>query len=119
MTVSAEPAAAVETLKAVYLIRTELGVPHFAGVSNVLGLPTRGGHKQRFACATKKGLSAAIMNPYSLDMMKIYHAFRALHQMDENCSDYIEFAASIPAQSQQAVSARRPAGTANSAADQP
>ena len=56
------------------------------------------------------------MNPYSLDMMKIYHAFRALHQMDENCADYIEFAASIPAQSQQAASAAGPAGTANSAA---
>ena len=107
MTVSAEPAAAVETLKAVYLIRTELGCHTSLGVSNVsFGLPAREAiNSAFFACAMEKGLSAAIMNPYSLDMMKIYHAFRALHQMDENCSDYIEFAASIPAQTQQAASA--------------
>ena len=119
MTVSAEPAAAVETLKAVYLIRTELGCHTSLGVSNVsFGLPAREAiNSAFFACAMENGLSAAIMNPYSLDMMKVYHAFRALHQMDENCSDYIEFAASIPAQSQQAASAAAgPAGTANSSA---
>ena len=42
------------------------------------------------------GLSAAIMNPYAQDMMKSYYAFRALHQMDENCSDYIAFVSSLP-----------------------
>ena len=43
-----------------------------------------------------KGLSAAIMNPYSLEMMKAYKAFCALNGKDNNCADYINFAATIP-----------------------
>ena len=38
------------------------------------------------------------MNPYSTDMMKVYYAFRALHQLDENCGDYINFASALPSQ---------------------
>ena len=56
MTVSAEPAAAVETLKAVYLIRTELGCHTSLGVSNVsFGLPAREAiNSAFFACAMEK-----------------------------------------------------------------
>ncbi|MCR5161884.1 MAG: cobalamin-dependent protein, partial [Lachnospiraceae bacterium] len=36
------------------------------------------------------GLSAAIMNPASAEMMKAYYSFRTLHGLDENCADYIE-----------------------------
>ena len=42
------------------------------------------------------GLSAAIMNPYSLDMMKAYYTFCALKGLDDNCSNYITFAESLP-----------------------
>ena len=49
-----------------------------------------------FALALENGLSAAIMNPYSAEMMKTYYAFRAIHGLDENCADYIEFSANIP-----------------------
>jgi 5-methyltetrahydrofolate--homocysteine methyltransferase len=49
-----------------------------------------------FALALERGLSAAIMNPYSTEMMKTYYAFRALHGLDENCADYISFASSMP-----------------------
>ena len=37
----------------------------------------------------ENGLSAAIMNPYSADMMRTYYAFKALKGMDENCAEYI------------------------------
>ncbi len=98
MTVSAEPTAPMETLKALRIIKEELGCHTSLGVSNVsFGLPKRDAINAAFyTCALENGLSAAIMNPYAQDMMKSYYAFRALHQMDENCSDYIEFASSLP-----------------------
>ena len=45
--------------------------------------------------ALTRGLSAAIMNPYSSEMMKVYHSFRALSGLDDNCSDYISFASTL------------------------
>ena len=98
MTVSAEPDAAMETLKALRLIKEKLRCHTSLGVSNVsFGLPKRDAINAAFyTCALENGLSAAIMNPYALDMMKSYYAFRALHQMDENCSDYISFVSSLP-----------------------
>lgn len=97
MTVSADQSAAVETLKALDIIRNELGCHTSLGVSNVsFGLPKRELiNSTFFACALERGLSAAIMNPYSVDMMKTYHSFKALHNMDENCGEYIKFADSI------------------------
>ena len=98
MTVSAEPDAAMETLKALRLIKEKLRCHTSLGVSNVsFGLPKRDAINAAFyTCALENGLSAAIMNPYAQDMMKSYYAFRALHQMDENCSDYIGFVSSLP-----------------------
>lgn len=98
MTVSAEPDAAMETLKALRLIKEKLCCHTSLGVSNVsFGLPKRDAINAAFyTCALENGLSAAIMNPYAQDMMKSYYAFRALHQMDENCSDYIDFVSSLP-----------------------
>lgn len=98
MTVSAEPDAAMETLKALRLIKEKLRCHTSLGVSNVsFGLPKRDAINAVFyTCALENGLSAAIMNPYAQDMMKSYYAFRALHQMDENCSDYIGFVSSLP-----------------------
>lgn len=97
MTVSAEPTAAIETLKALKMIKTQLGCHTSLGVSNVsFGLPKRDAINAAFyTCALENGLSAAIMNPYAEDMMKAYYAFRALHQLDENCSDYIAYVSSL------------------------
>ena len=91
MTVSADQNAAKVTLEAVYRIRTELGCHTSLGVSNVsFGLPNRDAiNGVFFAMALQNGLSAAIMNPYSAEMMKTYYAYRALKGLDENCADYI------------------------------
>ena len=93
LTISAEPKAARETLKAVNLIKTKLGVHTSLGVSNVsFGLPHRDTiNSTFFALAMNNGLSAAIMNPYSAEMMKAYYSFRALSGLDENCREYISF----------------------------
>lgn len=102
MTVSADKNAATVTLEAVRLL-SEMGCKTSLGVSNVsFGLPRREiVNSTFFACALEKGLSAAILNPDSADMMKTYYAYCALHGMDENCADYIAFASSlqdVPAQ---------------------
>ena len=93
LTISAEPKAAKETLKAVNMIKTKLGVHTSLGVSNVsFGLPHRDTiNSTFFALAMGNGLSAAIMNPYSAEMMKAYHSFCALSGLDENCEEYITF----------------------------
>ena len=93
MTVSADPNAAMNTLGALELIKRKLGCRTSLGVSNVsFGLPLRDAvNSTFFACALEKGLSAAIMNPYSKDMMKTYYSYRVLHGIDNNCNDYISF----------------------------
>lgn len=97
MTVSADKNAARVTLNALRRIKEELGCHTSLGVSNVsFGLPVRDAvNGVFFAMALENGLSAAIMNPYSADMMKTYYAFRALSGLDENCAEYISAAESF------------------------
>ena len=100
MAVSAAPEAPRVTLDALALIRDRLGCRTSLGVSNVsFGLPGREGvNAAFFALALDRGLSAAIMNPFSAGMMRTYHAYRALLGLDENCAGYIDFAAhDVPA----------------------
>ncbi len=91
MTVSADNTAALATLEALRRIRTELGCHTSLGVSNVsFGLPNRDAvNGTFFALALENGLSAAIMNPYSADMMKTYYTYNALKGLDPNCAAYI------------------------------
>ena len=107
MTISADQNSAKVTLEAVERIRSELGCHTSLGVSNIsFGLPNRDAvNGVFFAMALQKGLSAAIMNPYSAEMMKTYYTYRALNGLDANCVDYIASAEHfIPAQAM-AVSA--------------
>lgn len=92
MTVSADKNAALATLKALNIIKNELGCHTSLGVSNVsFGLPNREIITAAFfTIAMENGLSAAIMNPNAGEMMKSYYSFRALHGLDDNCTDYIE-----------------------------
>ncbi len=94
MTISADTKAAVTTLECVRILRNEIGVHTSLGISNVsFGLPKRNMiTSAMFAAALENGLSAAIMNPFSPEMMTAYHSFRALHDLDANCMDFISFA---------------------------
>ena len=102
MTISADNKAATQTLISLNRIKKELGCHTSLGVSNVsFGLPCRDTvNSVFFALALENGLSAAIMNPYSSDMMKTYYTYKALKGFDENCAEYISaaetFAASVP-----------------------
>ena len=119
MTVSAAPDAAKVTLDALREIRTRLGCHTSLGVSNVsFGLPSRDIiNGVFFAQALENGLSAAIMNPHSPEMMKTYHAFRALRGMDENFADYLAFCDRLPtkAEAMRTDAAKPAAEAANSA----
>ncbi|MBE6597063.1 MAG: homocysteine methyltransferase [Ruminococcaceae bacterium] len=97
LTVSADKKAALETMRAVKLIKDSLGCHTSLGISNVsFGLPARDAvNGTFFALTLAQGLSAAIMNPYSYEMMKVYYSYRALSGIDDNCADYISFASSL------------------------
>ena len=97
MTVSSDTKSALVTLdtlkemKNVYKVNTSLGVSNIS-----FGLPEREFITSTFfALALANGLSAAIMNPYSFEMMKVYHCYLALTDRDANCEKYIEFASSV------------------------
>ncbi len=94
LTISTDDSAAIETLKAIKLIAEKLGCHTSLGVSNIsFGLPARNViNSTFFAMALQNGLSAAIMNPFSLDMMQTYFSFCALSGLDKNCAGYIDFA---------------------------
>lgn len=100
MAVSSDSTAALATLESVRRLNDELHVKTSLGVSNVsFGLPNREFITATFfTLAMQNGLSGAIMNPLSVEMMKAYHGFLALSALDENCSEYINFAGNITAQ---------------------
>ena len=94
MTISADTKAALTTLECVRRLGSELGVHTSLGISNVsFGLPKRNMITSgMFAAALECGLSAAIMNPFAPEMMATYHSYRALHDLDGNCAEFIAFA---------------------------
>lgn len=94
MTVSADKNSAKVTLEALRRINVELGCKTVLGVSNVsFGLPTRDNvNSIFFTLAMKNGLSGAIINPYSYEMLNAYYSYNLLNGDDDNCSKYIKFA---------------------------
>ncbi len=96
LTVSADSISAIETLKAVDYIKNKLKCHTVLGVSNVsFGLPKRDFiNGSFFTLALAKGLSSAIINPFSLEIMKAYHSYLALNNLDNSFVNYIFFASS-------------------------
>lgn len=94
MAVSSQPDSAQVTLDALSLIRDELGLYTSLGVSNIsFGLPERDYLTSAFfTCAMEHGLSLAIMNPCSDEMMKAYLSYLALKGYDDRFEKYIDFA---------------------------
>ncbi|MCK5235999.1 MAG: dihydropteroate synthase, partial [Deltaproteobacteria bacterium] len=92
MTISAEPDSANETLRAIKLIREELGLSTALGVSNIsFGLPSRATvNSNFFSMALSCGLDAAIVNPKNEMMMDAYHASMVLLNKDDRAEGYIE-----------------------------
>ncbi|MEG0377849.1 MAG: dihydropteroate synthase, partial [Eubacterium sp.] len=86
LTASAQQHAVKETVRALELIRSELGVPTVLGVSNIsFGLPNR----TFLAIALSAGLTTPIMNPGDKEMMDTAAAFRGLWSFDDHCIEYV------------------------------
>ena len=91
LTASAEQAKVKETLLAIKLVKSELGLKTVLGVSNVsFGLPERELINAAFlAAALGAGLDAAIINPLSARYREILDAYRVLNNEDKNAAGFI------------------------------
>ena len=91
LTVSAEQKRAMETLKALRLVSSELGLATVLGVSNIsFGLPSRPTLSAAFfAMALEAGLGAAIINPLEEKMMDAYRSAMVLLSADERAERYV------------------------------
>jgi len=90
-TASAEQENVMETIKAVKMVKSELGVGTVLGVSNVShGLPARELLNSTYlAMAWAAGLDLPILNPFDQRMMEVTRSAAVLLNRDVNCSDFI------------------------------
>lgn len=92
LTASAQQAEVQETLKAVRMIKEQMGLHTVLGVSNIsFGLPCRSLVNRTFlAMAMENGLDLPIINPNDEDMMGTVYAFEMLHNRDKNAESFID-----------------------------
>lgn len=90
LTVSAQQEEAIETIKAITMVKT-LGVKTILGVSNIsFGLPNRKALNASFlTLALGAGLDLAIINPNEYSMMEAINSFKILNNTDKGCINYI------------------------------
>ena len=95
LTVSAEQKAAMETLKAVRMVKEKLGLKTVLGVSNIsFGLPNRLNiNTSFFTMALYAGLDLPIMNPNISAMMWAMKSYKVLAAIDENSLGFISWSA--------------------------
>lgn len=91
LAVSADATSVPVILESLRRVHAELGCRTVLGVSNVsFGLPARPLLNGTFyALALQAGLTTAIVNPLSAEMMTAYKSWRALTGRDRNCEDWI------------------------------
>ena len=91
LTVSAQQDQAAETLRAIRMVREELGLYTVLGVSNIsFGLPNRALINRTFLIqALGAGLSLPFVDPARREIMDAVAACRVLSGEDAGCRDYI------------------------------
>ncbi len=92
LTASAEQEGVMETLKALKMVKEQLGLKTVLGVSNIsFGLPNRELVNQNFlTMAMTYGLDLPIINPNIASMTGAVRAFRLLTNVDRNSTAFIE-----------------------------
>jgi 5-methyltetrahydrofolate--homocysteine methyltransferase len=110
LTVSAEQKRAMETLRALRLVRDRLGLGTVLGVSNIsFGLPQRAVLSSTFfSMAIEAGLTAAIINPREERMMDAWRSAMVLLNRDQRAEKYIACYAGATTASPQPVSSTAP-----------
>ena len=112
LAVSADATSANVVLETLRRVRAELGCRTVLGVSNIsFGLPGRPHLNAAFyTLAMGAGLSAAIINPLSAEMMAAWRAYRALTGRDRSCENWIAHASQLPAPGGAQLAATAPGG---------
>ncbi|MEO2065549.1 MAG: homocysteine S-methyltransferase family protein [Desulfurobacteriaceae bacterium] len=91
LAVSAMPESAVETLRAIRLVKEKFGIPTTLGVSNVsFGLPSRSLINSAFmAMAIYSGLDSGILNPGDSRMVETVYASDVLVGKDRGAERFV------------------------------
>ncbi|MGL5693027.1 MAG: homocysteine S-methyltransferase family protein, partial [Peptostreptococcaceae bacterium] len=91
LTVSAQQSEAMETIKAIRMVKERLGVKTILGVSNIsFGIPNRNNINSTYLnLALGAGLDLAIINPNEEGMVEAVDAFRVINNIDKGCVKYI------------------------------
>ncbi len=94
LTASAQPEGIAETLKAIQLVKKELGVTTILGVSNVsFGLPDRPSINASFlSMALGAGLDAGIINPLDEKIQQTFKIGAVLTNRDKKAENYLAYA---------------------------
>ena len=105
LTASAQQNLVKETLKAVKLVKENLGVCTVLGLSNVsFGLPRRPlVNRTMLIASIMNGLDSAIINPGDSDMKESLYAWNLLNGDDDDMQKYISYCENNPAQSHLSV----------------
>ena len=93
LTITSNKNSAKITLETIKKLN-KLGLKTSLGVSNIsFGLPSRNKINATFyAQALNNGLNLAIINPFSTEILDVYHAYNCLGGFDELCKDFIDYA---------------------------
>lgn len=96
LTISSNAHSAIVTLDTVEKL-TKIGLKTSLGISNIsFGLPGRAIINATFlTMALQRGLSCAIINPMSKELMNSYYSFCALSNMDASCENLIKYVSDI------------------------
>ncbi len=94
LTISSDNQSANIAMDTVSFIHQHLKCLCCLGISNIsFGLPERDRiNAAFFMMALTNGLDAAIVNPYSSEIQKVYRSYMALSGLDANCLEYIKYA---------------------------
>ena len=101
LTASAQQKLVPETLKAIKMVKDELGVCTILGLSNVsFGLPRRPLiNRTMLIAAIMQGLDAAIINPGDSDLKESLYAWNLLSGDEDDMRKYISYCEENPANS--------------------
>lgn len=104
MTISTDPCSAGTTLDTVRYVSQNMNGKTILGVSNIsFGLPQRENlNASFFVMALQAGLSAGIVNPNSLALMRAYDTYKALAGLDTRFETYLS-KYSAPATAEKAI----------------
>ncbi|MBQ7154231.1 MAG: homocysteine S-methyltransferase family protein [Synergistaceae bacterium] len=117
LTASAQQKLVPETLKAIRLVKQELGVRTILGLSNVsFGLPRRPlVNRTMMTAAMMSGLDGAIINPGDADLQETLHAWNLLTGDEADIQEYIAYCEKHPANSPASPAVQRKASSPEAA----